>query len=806
MIKNYFKTAWRNLLKHKIDGSINIIGLSIAFTSALLLLLSVAYEFSYDRFNIHEKDIYHIYFQTQRQQGVEINSAMPAPLSPALIANFTDVKYAIRTMDNGTTIRYKNKTIDQNLKFTDEYFFSMFSFSIISGNQMAPLHDLNDIVLRKGTALSIFGRENPIGKTVELKWGNAWKPFTVSAVTEDFPNNSSIGYDAVVRFETVDFYSRTSAKWDSRFHDVFIQLDDKVSQKTFEAKLPSFVNRYLTEDIKRLKRDGIPPAKDGSMIKLSLQPLADLHTNTEIGGNTGDPINKSYLYLLTAIGILILAIACVNFVNLSIGRSFLRTKEIGLRKTMGALRGQVAFQFWGEAFLVCSFAFLLSCILTYFLLPGYRLIFAMNIKRTMLESPAVWSFLFLGFLVITGIAGGYPALLMAKFKIVEVLKGKIGASRSNRLRNVLISFQFVTTVLLISCTLISWQQLHFLRTKPLGYNISQVISVPISGKMDPNQELHLMRDQLSKIPSVESVSGIYDNLGRGVDGSSRESAMTFDYKNREIKSTWMGISYDFIKTLDLKLASGRDFSRDLLTDSSAVLLNEEMASEIGEKNILGTMLPVDSAKPLKVIGVLKNFNYKTLHRKIDPLTLVLDKNFNINYILIKVKPGNLQQSMQSIKSVWKGIVPQGEFQGSFLDENVNRQYKREEKLMQIFSSGAVIAVFLSCMGLLAMVILVIGQRVREIGIRKVLGASVQGIVILLAKDFIGLVAIAILIASPIAWYLMDNWLQGFAYRISINWFVFAVAGVMSLGIAFLTIALRAAKAALSNPVHALRSE
>ena len=510
--------------------------------------------------------------------------------------------------------------------------------------------------------------------------------------------------------------------------------------------------------------------------------------------------------MLASIAFLIIAIACINFINLSIGKSFTRSKEIGLRKTMGALKNQVAVQFWAEALLVCFLALIISCIATYLLVPQYKLLFDLNIRREMLQSPAVWLFILIGFIFITLIAGGYPAWQMARFNVVQVLKGKMSVNRSNKLRNGLITFQFIIAVLLISCTIISWQQIHYMRTRPLGYNTSQVLSVPITGEINPTQALQLMKNKLSASPYIESISGIYDNLGQGTDGSSRTSIMGFDYKNRELKSNWIGVSYDFVKTLDLKLVDGRDFSTAFSADSSAALVNEEMAKEIGEKQIVGLKLPVDSAKPLTIIGILKNFNFKSLKQKIDPLTLVIDKNFTINYILVKVKPTNLQASMALVKNTWASISPGSDFKGSFLDENVNRQYKREEKLMQVFTIGAIIAIALSCMGLLAMVILIISQRTKEIGIRKVLGASVATIVTLVAKDFLLLVLIATIIASPIAWYAMNQWLESFAYRISIGWYIFLAAGFVALLIALITISIQTIKAAMANPVKSLRTE
>jgi putative ABC transport system permease protein len=805
MIRNYFKVAWRNIRKHRTDSFINIVGLCVAFTSALLLLLSVSYEFSYDRFHNNAKSIYHLYFQSVSLKENELNGAMPAPLMPALKALYPDVKNAVRNLDDKTIIRYKDKKISQSLKFTDEDFFRMFSFPVIKGNAKAPLQNLNEVVLRKGAAKAIFGNEEPVGKIIDLQGENGWKPFIVSAVTDEIPDNSSFRYDAVIRFENLDFYEKVRTQWDNRFHDVFVQLNNNISKKSFESKLPSFVNRYMAEDINRLKRDGAHPARDGSFISLLLQPLLDIHTNTEIRGS-GDPINKSYLYLLATIGLLIIAIACINFVNLSIGRSFTRSKEIGLRKTMGAQHVQVALQFWGEALLVCAIAFIISCIASYLLLPPFKLLFAMNIRQEMLLSPGVWLWVLAGFFIITLIAGGYPAWLMARLNIVEVLKGKMAIGRSIKLRNGLITFQFIITILLISCTLISWQQLNYLRSKPLGYNTSQVISVPVSGELDASQVLQLMRDKLNANPAIESITGIYDNLGKGSDNASRTSILGFDYKNREIRSTWMGVSYDFVKTLGLQIAQGRDFSKAFATDSNAVVINEEMAKEIGEKKIVGVRLPVDSAKPLTVIGVVKNFNYKSLHQKIDPLTLVLDKNFSVNYILIKVRPDHLASSMKLVKSTWTGISSKTEFLGSFLDENVNRQYKREEKLMQIFISGAVIAMTLSYMGLLAIVILILSQRTKEIGIRKVMGAPVSSIVVLIAKDFLFLVGLATIIATPVGWYLMNQWLQGFAYRIGIGWYIFLGAGTLALLISLVTVSIQAIKAGVANPVNSLRTQ
>ncbi|MBD0296968.1 MAG: ABC transporter permease, partial [Flavisolibacter sp.] len=769
MIKNYFKIAWRNLGRHKGDTAINLVGLCVAFTCALLLFLSVYYEFSFDRFHKNAAHIYHVYFKTLRPEGEDLSAAMPVPLLSSLKQTYPEIKYGARYINTGGVVQYKDKKLTQNLKLTDPDFFSMFSFPFVKGDAQTALSGLNNLVLRVETAKALFDKEDPVGKTVQLQIGNEWKPFMVTGVVANFPENSTISYDMIIRFENEEEYQENTTRWDNWNHDLYIQLREGTKPEALERKTAPFIAEHFAEDIENLKRDGAKPAADGSYMQLKLQPFLNIHTDTQINAE-GNVIGRNYLYLLLTIGVLIVLIACINFINLSIGRSFTRTQEIGLRKTLGAERWQLIAQFWTESFLLCLFALFISSVLSYFILPYYRQLFAMNIKRDILFAPLTWLGITAVFFVITAIAGGYPAWLISRFNIIQILKGKISIRRSQKLRNSLIVVQFTIAILLMVCTLVSWQQIDYLRSKPLGFNRSQVISIPVQGDLDPTQALERMRAKAAAYPAIESISGIYDNLGRGLDGSSRRSRIGFDYKNRTLQTVWMGVSYDFVKTLDLKLAEGRDFSRNFLTDSNAVVINEAMAQLVGEKNTVGTLLPFRENQPPKVvIGVVKNFNFESLRNKIEPLTLVLEKRFPINYILVKVKPDHLPASMQLLKTLWKEVAPDNEFKGSFLDENIERQYRREEKLGKIFIYGTGIAIVLSCMGLLAMVLLIVTQRFKEIGIRKVLGATVTNIVSLLAKDFLWLVLIAFVFAAPVGWYFMHQWLQDFAYRIQIQW-------------------------------------
>lgn len=806
MLKNYLKIAWRNLGKHKGDTTINLIGLCVAFTCALLLFLSVYFEFSYDNFHKNGSRIYHVYTAVSAKEGVRSSTSLPVPMIPTLKETYPEIEYASRYISKNGNIRYEDKQLTQNLRITDPDFFRMFSFPFSKGSAQTALADLNNIVLTEKSATAIFGSEDALGKTIQMQVGNEWKPFTVSAVVKDIPENSSISFDAVARFETDEAYNDNKASWDNWNHSAYIQLKEGASASALIKKAGGFFNQYFAKDIDGYKRDGIKPSADGAYMQLGLLPLSKLHTEPELvveGGN----ISRSYLYLLLAIGLLILLIACINFINLTIGRSFTRSHEIGLRKTLGALRWQLVSQLWIEALLICFFALLVSGLLTYLLLPPYKQLFRLNIQRDLLLSPTIWLGVLAGFLIITALAGGYPAWLISRVNVVKILKGKLSIARSQGIRNTLMIVQFSIAVLLLICTFISWQQINFLRSKPLGYNRNQVISVPIESDQDPNLVLQRLREKLTGYPNVESVSGIYNNLGRGLDGSTRHSNITFDYKNRGIATGWIGVSYDFAKTLDLQVVKGRDFSREFPTDSNAVVINEAMAKQLEEPNVIGLQLPVhDSATPMTVIGMVKDFNYESLHKKITPMSFTIERPFGVHYALIKVAAPNLPQSMALVKATWKQVLPNEEFKGSFLDDNIDRQYRKEEKLGQIFISGAAIAVVLSCMGLLAMAILIVTQKIKEIGIRKVLGASVPNIVLLVSKEFMWLVVIAVVIATPLAWWGMSKWLENFAYRVSIGWWVFAVAGIIAFVIAFITVSFQAVKAALSNPVKNLRTE
>ncbi|CAH0996224.1 hypothetical protein EMA8858_02355 [Emticicia aquatica] len=801
--------------KNKTYTFINILGLSVAFGSSILLYLTSAFELSFDNFHKDSDQIFRLYFSSKQKDGTSnISGTMAYPLTPALKADFPELVGVTRINWGANSVTYKDKKFDKMIRSADADFLKMFSFPLLKGNVNTSLSALNNIVISKNMADDIFGSEEPMGKQLMLDIAGKHSPFIVTGVMDDFPENSSIEYDAFIRTETYPEYDRMKNEWNSQNHEVFLKLPPNVSQSAFEKRLEPFLQKYMKANFDGAKKEGQPKNERGQYLSLLLTPLSDIHFDTAIVSGQGT--SKAYVYTLLTIAGLILLIASINFINLTVASSLTRAKEVGVRKSLGASKSQLFLQNWGEAFLVCSVALILGLGLAYISLPQFNKMFRSHLS---INNFLVWSnliILIIGFLLVTIIAGGYPAMVASRFNIVEVLKGKLSMKKPGFLRNSLITTQFTVACLLISCTIVVFQQLKYLRTKPLGYNKEQVISVPINGAMQGSIAVEKMRNELLKYPSIVSISGSRINIGRGLDGSSSKSMSGFDYYpnannlnvSKQILTHWVFVEYDFLKTMDIKPLQGRDFSKQFGTDSSAIVVTESFAKQMGEKNAVDKfILPDSSVGRIKIIGVVPDFNLYSLHEKREAITLQLTRKMRgVSYILVRVSPQNMTASMDLVKKTWKEIAPETEFQGSFIDENVNRWYKKEERLSQIFTTAAGIAILLSCMGLFAIALIVIEQRTKEIGVRKVLGASIPNIVTLISKDFLKLVLVAFVIATPIAYYLMSKWLEDFAYKTDLSWWIFALAGIVSLVIAFLTVSYQAIRAALMNPVKSLKTE
>ena len=804
MFKNYLKIAWRNLKKHKAYTAINLIGLIVAFSSSILIFLAAYFDLSFDGFHTNSKNIYRTLNQVQTAEGVRYGSSMAYPLAPTLKSEFSEVKYAARLKYGSGAIRYNGKDYNKLIYTTDPDFLKMFSFPMVAGNADNALKDLSNIVISHHMAKAVFGVESPINKTVQVKLNNTWTNFIVTAVISDFPDNSSIQYDGLIRIENSGDYVQNKNEWNSQNHSVFIQLADNVSQAEFEKKIQSFLTNHNPLNPEDLKKLTIKPDKYGNYASLLLTPLKDLHFFDDSTGGT----KKTYVYTLFLLAFFIMLIASINFINLSIARSFTRAKEVGVRKSIGANKGQMFLQIWGESLLICAIAFIIGLLVAYFLLPGFRNLFNTLLPFSFIMQPFILLCILGCFLLVSLVSGGYPALIMSGFNAIEILKGKLTVKKRGGLRNGLIVIQFSIAILLICSTIIVLQQLNYLRKMPLGYDMQQVMSVPISGTIEGGKFIEKMRNQFLMDPNVVAISGTSINIGEGLDQSNNRQSYGFDYNDKGIRTDWVFVDYDYLKTLDMKLSAGRDFDKAFATDAAtSVIINESMAKQMGDKDVIGKFLwPDTSQSKFQVVGVIPDFHLYSLHDKVDPLTLQIGHSNSMSYALLRLKPGNVESMMDKMKKFWKSELPDKEFKGSFLDENTERWFRKEKQLSAIYSIAAGIAIIISCMGLFAIALLMIEQRIKEIGVRKSLGASVQSIVTMLSKDFIKLVLVSIVIASPIAWYAMNNWLKDFAYHINIQWWVFVLTGLLAIAIAVLTVSYQSIRAALMNPVKSLRSE
>ncbi|WP_300439100.1 ABC transporter permease [Christiangramia sp.] len=805
MIRNYLKIALRNLWKEKTFTGLNVIGLTVAFGVAFLLCAYALFELSYDQFHENKDSIYQVYTNQETPQGTESSDSNPVPFAAALQSEVPGVKKISRYTSGGPAVRYNDKTFRISAVWVDPDFFDMFTFPVIQGKSENPLSEKTSMALTEETAARLFGDENPLGKTLELQQNGEQVPVTVTAVLENYPASSSIGFEAVFNFKNLPnrVYADNIDRWDKHNHNVYLQLDNSISIEQFENSTKTFSELHFANDINNAKRDGAQANPDGNYRQIKLLPVPDRSFVSIEKGVLS--VSKTLQYLILAIALLILFIASVNFINMSIAKGANRLREIGMRKTLGAGKSQLFLQFWGESLIIFMISIVLGALLASALLKPFQDLFRTEASLQVILHPGNILVLSLSLLLITFIAGGYPALLMSKLGILQALKGKMKATGKNKVRDVLIIIQFSIAIVLISGTLVLWNQLEFMRSKELGFNKEQVISLPISSSKSDKQILQLLRDELQTNPNILSVSASNNILGMGKDRTSMTSVMGFEYQGREVKTNILAVDYDYTETLNINVLEGRTFSRNYAADSLSVVINESMAKQFTEENPLEINLNIDD-KLFKVIGVIEDFHFQDLNKEIEPLSLFMNQSSALRYAYIKVKPGNLSGAYDEIKSTWNKIEPEREFLGSFLDENIDRTLMKERTMTTMISSGSILAIMLSCIGLFAISLLVVSQRRKEIGIRKVVGASVGKITLMLTSDFLKLVGIAFLIATPIAWYFSREWLQNYPYRIDLNIWIFLFAGIIAIGIAIFTISFRTIKAAIQNPVKSLRTE
>jgi putative ABC transport system permease protein len=811
MFRNYIKTAWRNIRKHKLHTIINVLGMSVAFLCSIFLFLVAWYEFSFDSFHQNKSSVfkvYNFYSDDQNESGSRRSSTMGLPVASALKKEVQGVELATRYKNGNGAVEYNGKEINLQLNYVDNDFFRVFSFPVVSGNARAPLADPGNIVMSAYAAKTIFGKEDPIGKILKINVDGSWQNLSVSAILKDFPDNSSITYDLLVRTELRPDYTVNKDRWNTQDHDVYIKLAPGVSVQNVENSMRPVVEKYRAGDIREMTQRGVRPDANGDILALRLLPLSQIHFDIEKG--TGPVTAKSYLYTLLTVGLLILIIAVFNFVNLNIAQAFTRIKEVGVRRSLGAGKRQIFLQVWGESFLICLASVIIGVAALGICIKPLNQLLSQHISLDYLLQPLPMLFTLLLIVVVSLLAGGYPAVSVSRLSTINVLKGNITVKRPGVFRNTLIVVQFIMACLLMVSGLIVFRQFEFMRTQPLGFSQESVISVPIAHPEKGKMIVSSLRSQLSAQPAVQSVTGSDINFGVGKDGGTSRISSGFDYNGRLIRSNVITVDYDFLKTMGIPLLSGRDFSKSFGTDTSRnVIVTESMAKSFGVENPLGLSFITDSSEPRStIIGIIPDIHLYSLHEEKKPLSVYLagDNADYIDYALVKIKNLHPVEAMNLIKEAYKKADPGAEFNGSFIEENVGRWYNKEKNFSKILGIATGVATLLSCLGLFAMSALMIGQRIKEIGVRKVLGASVQSIAALLSKDFLVLVLLAVAIATPLTWWLMNKWLSDFPYRVEISWWLFFASGIVALSVAIITISLHTIKAAVANPVKSLRTE
>ncbi|HET8736269.1 MAG TPA: FtsX-like permease family protein [Pricia sp.] len=803
MFKNYLKIAWRNIRRNKLHAFINIAGLAVAFSISILLFLVAYFHLSYDSFHKDKDQLFRISRYENSSQGNELSANMPLPLAAALEEEIPDIETAL-TVHRGRpeNITYQDKSIERTILRTDPEFFDMLNFPIIKGNSAKALSGIRSIALSESTAKAVFGDTDPIGKVLKIGKTGEQQPYTVSAVIKEPPKNSSIRFDAVARIETFPDYGTNKDNWGSNASNVFVKILKNSAPESVEGKLVPFVEKYYPEQLAQLKSEQPEIKETPELLSLNLTHIENIH----FSGQQGGPL--ALIYALIGLGAFILLIACFNFVNLNMARSFNRSRELGVRKTLGAFKGQLFLQLWGEAFLLYFIGFLIGIGLAYQLVPVFNGQFGGGIEISTLLQPAFLMLMLGIFVLVTLIAGGYPALKMANFGLVEILKGNVSTKKPGALRNTLLVGQFAISSLLICISVIAWQQLDFLKEKPIGFEKEQVISIPVGNQEDGRKVLARMRNELGGDPSIVSVTGAGGNVGRGLDRVTSRSVIGMDYNQNQVSADWLLTDFDYLKTLQIPILKGRDFNRDYASDTvNAIVVTESFVKAMGESDPIGKFIGgKDSTSGKQIIGVVPDFYAYSPSEANRPIAMYTSADEAINYIFLKVRSYDPSATMERLTSAWEKVTVDAVFRASFLDENLQAWYEEERVVTTIFGLASGIAIFLSCLGLFAISLLVIELRTKEIGIRKVMGASAKGIVKMISFHFLKLVLISLLIAIPLAWLAMQNWIEGYEYRIEINPLTFIGVGLLVALVTVVTVSFHAVKAAIVNPVKSLRTE
>jgi len=798
MFKNLFTIALRNIFKDKTYSAINILGLTIGITCSMFLYLYILDELSYDRYHKNADNIYRVVSNIKEPDNAFTWAVAQIPLGEELRDNYPEVQNVVRFFGTQRNL-YKNgdqQFYEEDFFLADSTVFDMFTYEFVKGDPNTALDLPFSIVLTEKIAKKYFGGEDPLGQSIQNQQNEEFK---ITGILKDVPNNSHFKFEGLISRNT---RPQNQGGWGGFGVFTYIQLPPNYDLSKMYISLDTIVKQRVNPIFEQF----------GISIKYELQRITDIHLYSKIQDEAEAGGDISYIYIFGAVSIFMLVIACINYMNLATARSANRAKEVGIRKVMGSQRAQLIYQFITESVLIALIALVASLALLYLLLPAFN---ALSNKEMpfgfILQAPVLLNLL--GVVLFVGIVGGsYPAFYLSGFSPVSVLKGKLSAKGGSVLfRKSLVVSQFAISIFMLISTLIVFDQLEFLRNKDLGFNKKQVIRIDLSGR-ELRQKSKVLTEKIKQSNDVEMVGMADAAPGEGI------GKLLIKVEDNEGKLADKGVDlfsadYDFVKTLGMEIVQGRDFSRDIISDTTyAVLVNEAMVKRmawsdpIGKKFIFQGGGPNNTEIEKHVVGVVKDYHQNSLYDAIEPLMIILDDEQN--YVFVRTKEGDVRQSLTALEKVWKEVNPNHPFEYKFLDQDFDSQYRADEKRSQIFTAFSGLTIAIACLGLLGLAAFTTEQRTKEIGVRKVIGASVNSLVFLVSKEFFLLVGIGMVIAFPAAWYFTNGWLQNFAYRIDLEgeWITFIVSALLAFVITMVTVGYHVLRAAMANPVKSLRDE
>ena len=807
MFRNYIKTAFRNLVKSKFYTALNIVGLAVGIGTCLLILLYVSDEISFDHYNVNADRIYRVNNEIKFGDNHFDLAVAPAMMGPAMVKEMPEVEQYTRLQwHSGLLIKKGNENLKEDrVSWGDSTLFDVFTLPMIAGDPKTALREPHSIVLTEKIALKYFNSVDVVGKEMII---NDSQNYKVTAVIEDIPTQSHFNFDIFVA--TVENPVSRDDNWLSENWNTYVLLKKNADLNKVNGEINAMLERYGGPELQSVTNVSMDQfKKNGGYLRANLTPLTDIHLHSnktaELDGNG----NVQFVYIFSAIALFILLIACVNFMNLSTARSFNRAKEVGVRKVLGSLRKNLIQQFLTESVLISFIALIIAILIAWALLPYFNQLSDKKILVTAIFQPKMIISLIVLMLTVGLVAGSYPAFFLSAFQPIAVLKGKLATGfKKSWMRNSLVVFQFVITIILIIGTIVIFNQLNYIRATDIGYNRNQVLT--INGTYALGDQTKTFKNELSAIPGVQSVtmtSFLPTNFYRNNNAFFTSPAL--DPKSAISMQIWT-VDENYVPTLGMKLTDGRNFSEKFPTDSSGIIINEAAAKFLNTKDLLNKKLynitdfKTKQLNEFHIIGVVKNFNFSSLRNLITPLALNLGKNDGI--MSVRVDAANLPSVLAGIKSKWKTLAKGQPFDYGFMDEQFSKLYSSEQQVGKISITFSLLAIMIACLGLFGLVTYAAEQRTKEIGIRKVLGANVPSIVSMIVKDFLRLVIVAAIIAFPLAWWSMNKWLQNFAYRVDIGWWIFVIAALFAIVVTLATISYQAIKAAITNPTKSLRSE